>query len=70
MQSMQKMKKILMEMVSKLKDQLHKEEIRNSYYEIVFEELSERLDFLEKNCHSKDKASLHKLQLWVKSKKN
>jgi hypothetical protein len=59
-----------MEMVSKLKDQLHKEEIRNSYYEIVFEELSERLDFLEKNCHSKDKASLHKLQLWVKSKKN
>ena len=57
-----------MEMISKLKEQLHKEEMRNSYYEIVFEELSERLDFLEKNCHSKDKTSLRKLQVWVKSK--
>jgi len=62
--------KVLMEMITKLKDQLHKEEIRNSYYEVVFEELTERLEFLEKNCHSNDKSSLHKLQLWVNSKKN
>lgn len=59
--------KSLMEIVASLKTKIYKEEIKNQHYEIVFEELGERLDVLEKCCHAQDKEALHKLQGWVKN---
>lgn len=53
--------------ITTLKNKLYKEEIKNQHYERVFSELTERLDALEKHCHSQDKEALHKLQGWVKS---
>lgn len=52
--------------ITHLKSKLYKEEIKNQHYEVVFAELSERLEALEKNCHSQDKKALHNLQSWVK----
>lgn len=40
---------------------------KNQHYEMVFSELTKRLEILEKHCHSQDKAALHKLQGWVKN---
>jgi hemoglobin-like flavoprotein len=59
--------KSLMEIVASLKSKIYKEEIKNQHYEMVFEELGERLDVLEKCCHAQDKEALHKLQGWVKN---
>jgi len=59
--------KSLMEIVASLKTKIYKEEIKNQHYEMVFEELGERLDVLEKCCHAQDKEALHKLQGWVKN---
>ncbi len=53
--------------IAALKSRLYKEEIKNQHYEMVFEELSERLEVLEACCHSQDKEALHKLQGWVKT---
>ncbi len=52
--------------ITRLKSKLYKEEIKNQHYEMVFSELTERLNILENQCHSKDKKALHKLQHWVK----
>ena len=53
--------------ITNLKSKLYKEEIKNQHYEMVFSDLTERLDILEKRCHSQDKKELHDLQGWVKS---
>ena len=58
--------KALKSVISTLKTKLYKEEIKNQHYEVVFEELTERLAILEEQCHSdEDKAPLHQLQDWV-----
>jgi len=58
--------KALKSVISTLKTKLHKEEIKNQHYEVVFKELNERLTILEEQCHSdEDKAPLHQLQYWV-----
>jgi hypothetical protein len=59
--------KSLMGIVASLKTKIYKEEIKNQHYEMVFEELGERLEVLEKCCHAQDKEALHKLQGWVKN---
>ncbi len=51
--------------IAGLKTKLYKEKIKRHHYEIVFKELSERLDLLEEHCHSKDRERLHKLKSWV-----
>lgn len=53
--------------ITTLNSRLYKEEVKNQHYEMVFEELSERLEVLESCCHSQDKEALHKLQGWVKT---
>ena len=53
--------------IAALKSKLYKEEIKNQHYEMVFEELGERLAVLEACCHSQDKEALHKLKGWVKA---
>ena len=60
----------LMTAVTNLKSKLYKEELKNEHYAMVFEELGERLDTLEKCCHSQDKEPLHKLQTWVNKQAN
>ncbi|SMN13535.1 hypothetical protein BHECKSOX2_598 [Bathymodiolus heckerae thiotrophic gill symbiont] len=62
-----KNKQAYMGVITNLKSKLYKEEIKNQHYEMVFSELTERLKILEKHCHSKDKAALHKLQNWIES---
>ena len=52
--------------IASLKTRLYREEIKNQHYEMVFEELSERLAVLEACCHTQDKEALHQLQGWVK----
>ncbi len=52
--------------IASLKTKLYQEKLRIEHYEMVFAELSERLDVLEKCCHSQDKEALHQLQGWVK----
>lgn len=61
--------KVYTDIITKLKSKLYKEEIKNQHYEMVFSELTERLEILEANCHSQDKKHLHKLQYWI-SKQN
>ncbi len=53
--------------ITNLKSKLYKEEVKNQHYEMVFAELTERLEALEENCHSQDKKALHNLQGWVKA---
>ena len=60
----------LMTAVTNLKSKLYKEELKNEHYAMVFAELGERLDTLEKCCHSQDKEPLHKLQTWVNKQAN
>ncbi|CAC9610470.1 hypothetical protein [uncultured Gammaproteobacteria bacterium] len=59
--------KSYMGIINGLKTKLYKAQIKNQHYEMVFSELTERLEALEAHCHSQDKISLHKLQGWVKS---
>lgn len=61
-----KNEKILMDKIKQLNHKMSKEKLKNQHYEMVFAELAERIEALEKCCHAKDKASLHKLQNWVK----
>lgn len=60
--------KAYMDIITNLKSKLYKEEIKNQHYELVFSELTEHLNMLEKHCHSEDKVALHQLQNWVKSR--
>ncbi|MDC9715615.1 MAG: hypothetical protein PSN36_07365, partial [Gammaproteobacteria bacterium] len=54
--------KVYTGIITHLKSKLYKEELKNQHYEMIFAELTERLEVLEKNCHSQDKKALHKLQ--------
>ena len=54
-----------MRAIETLKTQLNTEKVKNQHYTMVFHELSERLEVLEKCCHAQDKSSLHKLQHWM-----
>lgn len=58
--------KALISVVTGLKTKLYQEKIKNQHYEMVFAELNERLETLEKCCHAQDKEALHKLQGWIK----
>ncbi|MBW5289699.1 MAG: hypothetical protein Rpha_1493 [Candidatus Ruthia sp. Apha_13_S6] len=60
----------LISIITSLKSKLYKEELRNEYYEMVFEELGNRLNVLEQCCHAQDKEPLHKLQYWIKNQSN
>ncbi|SMN17019.1 hypothetical protein CRYPA_828 [uncultured Candidatus Thioglobus sp.] len=60
----------LMTIIATLKSNLYKEEIKNKYYQLVFVELSERLEVLEKCCHEQDKQPLNELQSWVDQQKH
>jgi len=51
--------------ISTLKSRLYKEEVKNQHYEHIFEELSERLEILERHCHSEDEEPLHEIQEWM-----
>lgn len=62
-----KNEKVYQELITSLKGKLYKEEVKNQHYEMVFSELTERLNTLEEHCHSQDKVALHQLQRWVKS---
>ncbi len=57
--------KVLLGIISSLKTGLSQEKIKNQHYEMVFAELGERLDEMERCCHSQDKKPLKKLQSWV-----
>ncbi|CAB5495206.1 hypothetical protein THERMOT_264 [Bathymodiolus thermophilus thioautotrophic gill symbiont] len=59
--------KSYMGIINNLKSKLYEAQVKNQHYQMVFSELTERLEILETHCHSQDKASLHKLQGWVKS---
>ena len=62
--------KVLMGAISKLKAQLGQERLKNEHYALTFSELNEQLVALERCCHAQDKAALHQLQSWVKTKTN
>ncbi|MDC9726240.1 MAG: hypothetical protein PSN35_00190 [Candidatus Thioglobus sp.] len=55
----------LMTIIASLKSKLYKEELKNKHYQLVFLELGERLELLEKCCHQQDKQPLNELQSWV-----
>jgi hypothetical protein len=57
--------KVYTGIVTHLKSKLYKEELKNQHYEMVFSKLTERLDILERQCHSQDKEPLHRLQHWI-----
>ncbi len=61
----QKNEQVLMKAVSSLKSKLYKEKLKNEHYQLVFAELGERLEALEKCCHDQDKRPLNELQSWV-----
>ena len=60
----------LMTIIASLKSKLYKEELKNEHYQLVFSELSERLQVLEKCCHEQDKQPLNELQSWVDQQAN
>ena len=64
-----KNEKVLLETISRLKDQLSLEVKRNSHFHLVFQELIERISFIEKNCSSKDKNYLTKLHKFIMDNK-
>lgn len=53
------------ELVLKLQNRLKKEITKNKHYQEVLLDLSVKLDYLEHNCHKKDKQDLHILQDWL-----
>lgn len=55
----------LMVVAATLKSKLYKERLKNEHYQLVFVELGERLEVLEKCCHEQDKSPLSELQNWV-----
>ncbi len=55
----------LMAVIASLKSKLYKEQLKNEHYQLVFVELGERLEALEKCCHQQDKRPLNDLQSWV-----
>ena len=55
----------LMAVIASLKSKLYKEQLKNEHYQLVFVELGERLEALEKCCHQQDKQPLNDLQSWV-----
>jgi len=55
----------LMSAIASLKSKLYEEQLRNEHYQLVFAELGERLEALEKCCHDQDKHPLNELQSWV-----
>ncbi len=57
--------KAFMGVIHGLKTQLYQEQLKNQHYEMVFLELNQRLQALEKCCHAQDKDALHKLQSWI-----
>ena len=55
----------LMTIIASVKSKLYKEQLKNKHYQMVFLELGERLEVLEKCCHEQDKHPLNELQDWV-----
>ncbi|CAC9588709.1 hypothetical protein [uncultured Gammaproteobacteria bacterium] len=55
----------LMTIIATLKSSLYKEELKNEHHQMVFIELGERLELLEKCCHQQDKQPLNELQNWI-----
>jgi len=51
--------------ITALKSKLYKEEVKNQHYQLVFSQLGDRLEVLEKCCHKQDKRPLNELQNWV-----
>ncbi len=51
--------------ITALKSKLYKEEVKNQHYQLVFSQLGDRLETLEKCCHKQDKRPLNELQSWV-----
>ncbi|MBE8189543.1 MAG: hypothetical protein HAW58_01425 [Candidatus Thioglobus sp.] len=43
---------------------------KNQHYQMVFSQLNQRLEELEKCCHSQDKNALNQLQNWIKQQAN
>ncbi|WP_428087684.1 hypothetical protein [Candidatus Thioglobus sp.] len=61
----QKNEQALMTSITTLKSKLYQQKLKNEHYQLVFLELGERLEILEKCCHDQDKQPLHDLQSWV-----
>lgn len=57
--------KAFTDIITGLKTKLYQEEIKNQHYALVFTQLTERLELLEKHCHTDDKQRLHQLQHWI-----
>ncbi len=60
----------LMTVIASLKSKLYKEEMKNQHYQLVFSQLGERLEALEKCCHEQDKRPLSELQRWVENQQS
>ncbi|KAA0445376.1 MAG: hypothetical protein FXV80_02105, partial [Candidatus Thioglobus sp.] len=45
--------------IDNLRNKLYQEELKNQHFELVFSQLTQRLEMLEKHCHSADKAALN-----------
>lgn len=61
----QKNEQALMTIIASLKSKLYQEQMGKQHFQLVFLELSERLEVLEKCCHEQDKQPLNDLQSWV-----
>jgi len=62
--------KILIETLTKLKNELNNEKLKNKHYQLVFAELMGKVEFIEKNCHHQDKKFLAKLKKFINSQFN
>ena len=59
-------KQVISTAIKELRQALTLEKAKNFQYKIILSQLLERLDYLEKHCHSKDKSSLNELQIWLR----
>ncbi len=57
---------VMSTVVKELKQEIMAERSKNLQYKIILSQLLERLDYLEKHCHSADKNSLSELQIWLR----
>ena len=53
--------------VEQLQEQVTIEQHKNRHYQLLVDELTQKLAYLEHHCHQADKKQLHQLQYWVKS---
>jgi hypothetical protein len=55
----------LISVIASLKTKLYTQESKNKHYDMVFKQLYEHIELLNKCCHSQDKERLHEIQRWM-----